>query len=94
MIVVYKMNSLSYFIARKKVRVPWISLVNLVLDRLSVSEYIQDFKEKEIVDEALKLLTSSDCHSKMLDDFDQLRSLLSEGGSFLAADHLYKFLKL
>ena len=42
MVVCYKLSRLSYLIARSLIRVPWISLVNIVADREVVPELIQD----------------------------------------------------
>ena len=40
-VVCYKGNHLSYLIARQLVKVKYISLVNLILDRMLVKELIQ-----------------------------------------------------
>ena len=92
LIVVYRMNDLSYDIAIKKVKVLWISLVNLILKRKAVSEYIQHFKEDEIVDEALELISPSKKQKKMLDDFELLREILLGGGSHQAAKKIQNFI--
>jgi len=40
-VIAYRLNALSYLLARRVVRVPWIGLVNLVAGRLVVPEYVQ-----------------------------------------------------
>jgi lipid-A-disaccharide synthase len=41
MVVAYKTSALSYAIGKRVIRVPYISLVNLILDRAAVAECIQ-----------------------------------------------------
>jgi len=40
-VIAYRMNALSYHLARRLVRVPWIGLVNLVADRQVAPELVQ-----------------------------------------------------
>ncbi|MCZ8215167.1 MAG: lipid-A-disaccharide synthase, partial [Cyclobacteriaceae bacterium] len=40
--VVYKTSALNYFIGKKVIQVPFISLVNLIADREVVKEMIQE----------------------------------------------------
>ena len=41
LVVAYRMNAVSYLLARRLVRVPWIGMVNLVADRQVAPELIQ-----------------------------------------------------
>jgi lipid-A-disaccharide synthase len=41
LVVAYRMNPLSYLLARRLVRVPWIGMVNLVAEREVAPEFIQ-----------------------------------------------------
>src|SRR5690606_18652526 len=56
-VVCYKGSNLSYQIARSVIKVPYISLVNLILDKPFVSELIQaDLSYKRLKAELHKLL--------------------------------------
>jgi lipid-A-disaccharide synthase len=41
-VVAYRLNALSYVLARRVVRVPWIGLVNLVAQRAVAPEFVQE----------------------------------------------------
>lgn len=42
MMVVYRLDSLSYFIAKRIIKVPYVSLCNLIADKAIVPELLQD----------------------------------------------------
>jgi lipid-A-disaccharide synthase len=57
MVVGYRMHPLTYQVARRLVRVPYISLVNLVADARLVSELIQEkLTPEELANGVLPLL--------------------------------------
>jgi lipid-A-disaccharide synthase len=56
-VISYRMNPLSYYLARRLVRVPWIGLVNLVAGRQVAPELVQDAVQPErLADAVLPLL--------------------------------------
>ncbi|MFT2010428.1 lipid-A-disaccharide synthase [Pontibacter sp. 13R65] len=56
-VVCYRTSSVSYAIAKRLIKVPYISLVNLIADKQVVTELIQDdFTPKRIVAELKSLL--------------------------------------
>ncbi len=55
-VVVYKTSSLNYFIAKRVIQVPFISLVNLIADREVVKEMIQEHCTPENVSAELNQL--------------------------------------
>lgn len=80
-IVCYKANSISYSLAKYFIRVPYISLVNLILDKPSVQELIQHHCNLEAIQKLLPpLLDDSTERSNMLKDYQLLRGKLSESG--------------
>jgi lipid-A-disaccharide synthase len=80
--VVYKGNSLSIAIARLLVKIRFISLVNLIMDKEVVKELIQhDLTPENITAELRKILTDSATLQRMKDDYSVLAGLLSEGGN-------------
>ncbi|MFM1883849.1 MAG: hypothetical protein RL168_33 [Bacteroidota bacterium] len=54
MVVAYKTSALSYAIGKRVIRVPYISLVNLILDRPAVAECIQSDCQPEVLVSALQ----------------------------------------
>jgi lipid-A-disaccharide synthase len=83
MAVAYVMNNLSYQIARRLVKLPYISLVNLVADRPLIQEYVQLFEPKDVADELLRLLEDMIYRRRLQND---LRGLMERLQGDLA-DH-------
>ena len=92
-VVCYKANKVSYWIARQLIKVKFISLVNLVMDREIVKELIQaDLNPKQVKSELLKIL-ETDERDKMLVSFEELKLKLGgEGASSNAASVIQKYL--
>ena len=82
-VVVYRMNALSYQIARRLVKVPHIALANLVADERLAPELIQDAaKPSTLADELLPLLDAgSPRRAEMLAGFERMRARLGGGGA-------------
>ena len=81
-VVCYKGSSLSYQIAKRVIRVKYISLVNLIMNKLVIKELIQneltvDNLKKELQD----LLTNEQRIVQLKKDYADLKRLLSEGGN-------------
>lgn len=78
-VVCYKGNWLSYMIARRLVKVKYISLVNLIMDRLLVTELIQgQFNSRNLVKELRKLEQN---RAGVQNEYDELRKVLGGGGA-------------
>lgn len=78
-LVVYKSSSLSMFIAKRVVKVEFISLVNLILDREAVKELIQGEATLESVNsEMKKLLTDIVTRNKILADYREMNDILGD----------------
>ena len=86
-VVCYKANHFSYLIAKWLIRVKYISLVNLVMDKEVVKELIQGaLIEQSIKKELDLLLHNGKRQRQILEDYDELRERLgSEGASEKAA---------
>jgi lipid-A-disaccharide synthase len=81
-VICYKGSSVSYQIAKRLIRVKYISLVNLIMDRPVVRELIQDeMNAKNIVAELRKLLSDDETRKRIRKDYQELHDLLSEGGN-------------
>jgi lipid-A-disaccharide synthase len=94
MVVCYKGSTLSYWIARQLVKIKYISLVNLILDKPVVEELIQhQFHEKQVILSLQKLIQGPE-REKQLQSFAELRNLLGgEGASERAAKIINDVLK-
>ena len=78
-VVCYKTNQASYVIARLLIKVRFISLVNLLLDRLAVPELIQkQCTEKHISKALSSILPGGDERRQQLNDYSHLREILGE----------------
>jgi lipid-A-disaccharide synthase len=82
MVVCYKLSRTSELLGRMTLRVPWISLVNIVLGRGVVPELFErrHVTVDRVVDEAVTLLESPEARAAQLDAFAELRSVLGEPG--------------
>lgn len=80
-IVCYKTQGLTYWIAKRIIKLPYISLVNIILGREAVPELIQsDLNTKRLQSEFKKLLDTNTAQ-KQMEAYDQLEVLLGEGGA-------------
>ncbi len=80
-VVCYTGNPLSFQLARKLVKVKYISLVNLVLDYPLVTELIQsDFNKEKITDELNNILDKNRRY-EMLAGYADLRKALGDVGA-------------
>ena len=94
-VVCYKGSAISYQIARRLIRVKYISLVNLIMDKLVVKELIQDELTPENLQRELNdLLHNPDRQQQLTADYRRLKDLLSQGGhaSANAAHSIIQFL--
>lgn len=85
-VVCYKGNFISYFIGRMLVKVPFISIVNLVCEKQVVKELIQyEANETQIVSELNKIL-QPDIRAVILKEYEMLwQKLGGKGASHHAA---------
>ncbi len=81
-VVCYKGNAISYQIGKRLVKnIKYISLVNLILDKETVTELIQDdFNEKRLENELFKILDHK-YREKIFDDYYDLEQKLGGKGA-------------
>lgn len=80
-VVCYKGNFISYQIAKRVIKLDYISLVNLIMDREVVKELIQsDFNRKNLKSELSKIL-SAPHREKMFSDYYELEKKLGGAGA-------------
>ena len=88
-VVCYKGNFISYHIARKLIKIKYISLVNLIMDREVVTELIQaELNKKRLIEELHKITLDQVNRQKMLDDFKLLQQQLGGPGASARAAKL------
>jgi lipid-A-disaccharide synthase len=94
-VVCYKATGFSYFLAKWMIKVKFISLVNLVMDKEVVKELIQgEMTEENIVKELELLLHNSKRQRKLLEDYEELKDRLgSAGASEKAAEVITEAMK-
>jgi lipid-A-disaccharide synthase len=94
-VICYKGNSLSYQIAKRLIKIKYICLVNLIMDKEVVKELIQDELTIENLKQELQLLlTSPQKQQQIQKDYADLKALLRQGGhaSANAAKSIYNFI--
>ncbi len=80
-VVCYKGSALSIWLARKLVKIKYISLVNLILNRSAVPELIQEECTIENMQLALtELLPGQQQRAAQLASYEQLQNLLKQSG--------------
>lgn len=95
-VICYRGSNISYQIAKRLIKVKFISLVNLIMDKAVVKELIQDEMNVEnIVTELRKLIYDKETRNRIQHDYTDLRHLLSQGGnaSEKAAGLIVEFMK-
>jgi lipid-A-disaccharide synthase len=92
-VVVYKGGSISIAIARMVIKIRFISLVNLVMDRQVVQELIQQECNTERLVLVVKGLISGASREDMLADYQVLSTIMgAPGASARTADLILKYL--
>ena len=80
-IVCYKGSRISYQIAKRLIKIKYISLVNLIMDKPVVKELIQDeLTAANLVKELGLLLTDEKRKTELQKDYADLKTLLAAGG--------------
>lgn len=94
-VVCYKANAISVSIARMVVKIKFISLVNLIVDRKIVTELIQeDCTADKIENELNRLRKGQHSHAQMMNDYNELFEKVGEpGASERAASSIVNYLK-
>jgi lipid-A-disaccharide synthase len=81
-VVVYRLSWLSWLVGRLLVRVPFVSLVNLLAGRRLVPELLQrDCTGGRIAESTAPLLTAGDARDAQLEGMRQIRAGLAPAGS-------------
>ena len=94
-VICYKGSPISYQIAKRLIKIKYICLVNLIIDKEVVKELIQDQLTVDNLKRELELLlTNKEKQQQLQKDYADLKTLLSAGGhaSANAAKSIVEFL--
>ena len=85
-VVCYKTSKFSYYIAKRLVKIKFISLVNLIMDKEIVREIIQENLTEEHLTTALRNITENELNRKeVMNNYESLHALLAAGGGDASA---------
>ena len=94
MIVVYRGSYISFLIAKTLVKIPYISLPNLIAGKKIVPELIQnDFTVENLVENALKILEDSGYRKRMKEGLRKVKESLGMNASKKAAQIAYQMIR-
>ncbi len=81
-VVCYKGSPISYHIAKRLIKIKYISLVNLIMDKPVVKELIQDeLTPENVIKELNDILNNQDRLQQIKKDYNALKNLLHKGGN-------------
>ena len=81
-VVCYKTSKISYSIAKRLVKIKFISLVNLIMDKEVVRELIQDDCTSETIKTELSyILEGGKNRNRILNEYQEMKKILGEGGA-------------
>ncbi|MFT6746688.1 MAG: lipid-A-disaccharide synthase [Glaciecola sp.] len=94
-VVCYKAHTLTVWIAKALVKIKFISLVNLIMDKEVVKELIQeDMNTKEVL-KHLQALNQGIAREKMLTEYAELQKIMGlPGASKRVAEEIYEDVKI
>ena len=85
-VVCYKTSKFSFQIAKRLVKIKFISLVNLIMDKEIVKEIIQENLTEQHLTTALRNITENELHRKeVMNNYESLHALLAAGGGDASA---------
>jgi lipid-A-disaccharide synthase len=92
-VVIYKFNTMSFVIFKPFIHIKYFSLVNIIMDKTVVKEYLQFGLARDIKNELNLILNNKDYYNKMLGEYDKLIEFVGEpGSSKRAAEHIFNFI--
>ena len=81
-VVAYRMAALTALVARIILKIKYVSLANLILDRGAFQELLQEgFTTDRLTAEVRRLIEDADYRNRMLADYAQVRELLGGTGA-------------
>lgn len=82
MAIVYRVNPLTYWLARALVHIEFIGMANILAGRSVVPEFIQhEAAPEKILPLAMDLIGDTPARARMLSDLAEVRAILGAGGA-------------
>jgi len=72
--VVYRMNKLSYWVAKRRIKVKWIGLVNLCAEKEIAKEFVQDLNPEVIAHHIHDVISNQELYQEAKKDLHGLKS--------------------
>jgi len=80
--ICYKGNPISYQIVKRLIKIPYVSLVNLILSRPLLKEYLQyDLTTQNLQTELQRLMEDENYRSHITAGYSELRTMVGSGGA-------------
>ena len=77
-IVFYKMNKLTAYLIKKKLKIKYITICNIIMDKMVIPELLQEkFNLDNLIEESSNLIDDSQKITQQLNDFDLFLSKFS-----------------
>lgn len=93
-IVCYKTNIITYLLAKSFIKTKFISLVNILMNKLVIKELIQGDLNVKNLEYELKQVLEENSRKDILDSYNQLEQIIGkEGASRKAAEEVLSFIK-
>ena len=94
-VVCYRTSRFSYWIGKQLIKVPFISLVNLILNKQVVTELVQaDFNKERLIQEIDKLLNKKHRIVLLQEYLNLIEELGEKGASQRAAQAVFKIAEI
>jgi len=89
-VMFYRTSLITYYLAKKMINLPYISIINILKNKLIVKELIQnDANEKNIIKNVKELIENQDYYNYIQNEFKEIRTYL---GNFEAAKNAAKII--
>ncbi len=82
LVIIYKLNSMSYYLVRPLISVKYISLPNLILDKQVYPELVQSNLSVNSIYDAFIEISAEKRYNEITSDLKKVRSMLGEPGVF------------
>ena len=94
MVVCYKLAALTYALASRMVKIPYVALPNLLAQKQLVPEYLQSAVQIPVLrDEIVAFFSGQQDQAATLAEFERLHHLLRRNASVAAADAVSKLIE-
>ena len=92
-VVLYKANNISYQIAKRIIKLKYISLVNLIMDKQIVTELIQDDCNTKKIKQEFEKVINNPSRAQMLENYTSLINVLGKEQASEKVVHILKTIK-